>query len=131
MFIAHHLIIAPAQFTARWLHNRRYSAKWSCGVRAPSLQDFADRLFARLQKANERLETRLCMMSVISRAVGVHKLQLLNFYPFLQKYIQPHQRDVPQILAFLVQVAPPPPPLLNTLNPLPSCFPSHAVWLLS
>lgn len=71
------------------------------------VQEYAERLFARLLKANERLETRLCMMSVISRAVGVHKLQLLNFYPFLQKYIQPHQRDVTQILAILVQVQAP------------------------
>ena len=67
-------------------------------------QTFAERLFARLQKANERLETRLAMMAVISRAVGVHQLLLLNFYPFLQKYIQPHQRDVTQILAILIQV---------------------------
>lgn len=67
-------------------------------------QTFAERLFARLQKANERLETRLAMMAVISRAVGVHKLLLLNFYPFLQKYIQPHQRDVTRILAILIQV---------------------------
>jgi uncharacterized membrane protein len=44
------------------------------------------------------------MMAVISRAVGVHQLLLLNFYPFLQKYIQPHQRDVTQILAILIQV---------------------------
>ena len=67
-------------------------------------QTFAERLFARLQRANERLETRLAMMAVISRAVGVHQLLLLNFYPFLQKYIQPHQRDVTQILAILIQV---------------------------
>lgn len=71
-----------------------------------ALQTFAERLFARLQKANERLETRLAMMAVISRAVGVHQLLLLNFYPFLQKYIQPHQRDVTQILAILIQVGP-------------------------
>lgn len=37
--------------------------------------------------------------------VGVHKLLLLNFYPYLQKYIAPHQRDVTQVLAALVQAA--------------------------
>ena len=31
------------------------------------------------------------------------RLLLLNFYPFLQKYIAPHQRDVPVVLAALVQ----------------------------
>jgi hypothetical protein len=47
------------------------------------------------------------MMQLTSRVVGVHKLQLLNFYPFLQKYIAPHQRDETQILAALVQVLSP------------------------
>jgi hypothetical protein len=28
------------------------------------------------------------MMQVISRAVGLHKLILLNFYPYIQRYIQ-------------------------------------------
>lgn len=37
------------------------------------------------------------------RVVGVHKLLLLNLYPFLQKYIAPHQRDVTVVLAALVQ----------------------------
>jgi protein SDA1 len=37
------------------------------------------------------------------RVVGVHKLLLLNFYPFLQKYIAPHQRDVTAVLASLAQ----------------------------
>jgi protein SDA1 len=37
------------------------------------------------------------------RVVGVHKLLLLNFYPFLQKYIAPHQRDVTAVLATLAQ----------------------------
>lgn len=37
------------------------------------------------------------------RVIGVHKLLLLNFYPFLQKYIAPHQRDVTVVLAALVQ----------------------------
>eukprot|EP00873_Tetraselmis_striata_P004551 jgi/Tetstr1/424815/TSEL_015318.t1 len=64
---------------------------------------FAEKLLARLRGSNERWETRVAMMQLTSRVVGVHKLQLLNFYPFLQKYIAPHQRDETQILAALVQ----------------------------
>lgn len=45
----------------------------------------------------------MMMMKVIARAVGLHRLILLNFYPFLQKYVQPHQRDVTQLLAAAVQ----------------------------
>lgn len=66
-------------------------------------QGFAEKLFSRLQTCNERFEVKLMMMKVISRAVGLHRLILLNFYPFLQKYIQPQQHDVPHILAAAVQ----------------------------
>ena len=67
-------------------------------------QTFAERLFGRLNRGTERFETRLRIIAVVSRAIGVHKLLLLNFYPFLQKYIQPHQRDVTDVLAALIQV---------------------------
>ena len=48
----------------------------------------------------------VCGGQVLSRMIGCHQLMLLNFYPFLQKYIQPHQTEVPTILAVLVQVNP-------------------------
>ncbi|KAG1675672.1 hypothetical protein FOA52_002381 [Chlamydomonas sp. UWO 241] len=74
-------------------------------------QSFAERLFARMQSANERFETRLAMIQVLSRIIGVHKLLVLNFYAYLQKYIAGHQRDVTIILAALVtachEVVPP------------------------
>jgi hypothetical protein len=57
-----------------------------CGFVACSavLQGFAEKLFKRLQHGHERFETRMAMLNLISRTVGVHKLLLLNFYPFLQ-----------------------------------------------
>jgi protein SDA1 len=67
------------------------------------MQTFAEKLFARLQGCTERFEVKLMMMMAISRAVGIHRLTLLNFYPYLQRYIQPHQRDVTQLLAAAVQ----------------------------
>ncbi|XP_022876155.1 protein SDA1 homolog isoform X2 [Olea europaea var. sylvestris] len=66
-------------------------------------QGFAERLFSRLQTCNERFEVKMMMLKVISRTVGLHRLILLNFYPYLQKYIQPHQRDVTSLLAAAVQ----------------------------
>ncbi|KAH9569046.1 hypothetical protein CY35_03G112000 [Sphagnum magellanicum] len=51
-------------------------------------QTFAEKLFARLQGCTERFEVKLMMMMAISRAVGIHRLTLLNFYPYLQRYIQ-------------------------------------------
>ncbi|XP_065036352.1 uncharacterized protein LOC103993605 isoform X2 [Musa acuminata AAA Group] len=66
-------------------------------------QGFAEKLFSRLQRCNERFEDRMMMLKVIARTCGLHRLILLNFYPFLQKYVQPHQRDVTDLLAAAVQ----------------------------
>ncbi|KAI8024385.1 hypothetical protein LOK49_LG03G00201 [Camellia lanceoleosa] len=66
-------------------------------------QGFAEKLFSRLQTCNERFEIKMMMLKVIARTVGLHRLILLNFYPYLQKYVQPHQRDVTTLLAAAVQ----------------------------
>ena len=66
-------------------------------------QGFAEKVYERLKRASEPFETRLIMMQVISRTVGVHQLLLLNLYPLLQRYMQPHQRNVTVVLASLVQ----------------------------
>ncbi len=64
----------------------------------------SEKLFTRIQSGGLRYETRLLLLTLLSRIVGMHKLLLLNLYPYLQKYIQPHQRDANTILAALVQV---------------------------
>jgi hypothetical protein len=86
-------------------------------------QGFAEKLFSRLQKCNERfevilifctritllmpsltfslarikhlsfeksfsLQVRMMMLKVIARTIGLHHLVLLNFYPYLQRYVQ-------------------------------------------
>ncbi len=66
-------------------------------------QGFGERLFSKLNKTNERWETKLLMMNVISRVIGVHQLLILNYYSFLQKYLQPHQKEVTQVLSALIQ----------------------------
>ncbi|KAG8365994.1 hypothetical protein BUALT_Bualt17G0029900 [Buddleja alternifolia] len=66
-------------------------------------QGFAEKLFSRLQTSKERFEVKMMMVKVIARTVGLHHLILLNFYPYLQKYVQPHQRDVTSLLAAAVQ----------------------------
>ncbi|KAG0482765.1 hypothetical protein HPP92_010849 [Vanilla planifolia] len=66
-------------------------------------QGFAEKLFSRLHVCNERFEVRMMMLKVIARTIGLHCLVLLNFYPFLQRYVQPHQRDVTNLLAAGVQ----------------------------
>ncbi|KAJ2613483.1 Severe Depolymerization of Actin [Coemansia sp. RSA 1365] len=72
-------------------------------------QGFAEKLFGRVHHSTtatkrggstvDRFEVRLILLKLISRLIGHHQLQLMAFYPFLQRYLQPHQLEVTQILA--------------------------------
>lgn len=66
-------------------------------------QGFSERLFKQLEKSTERFEVKLMMMDLISRLTGIHQLFLFNFYPFLQRYLQPHQREVTKLLTCFAQ----------------------------
>lgn len=68
-------------------------------------QDLADRLLRQLEKSTERYEVKLMMMDLISRLIGVHQLMCLNFYSFIQRYLQPHQKDITKILLFTSQAS--------------------------
>ena len=61
-------------------------------------QDFAEKLFKQLDKTTGDFEIKLIHIRLIARVIGVHKLVLFNFYPFLQRFITPQQRDVTLIL---------------------------------
>lgn len=63
-------------------------------------QHFVERLFHKLKSSRESFATRMLIMEVISKLIGYHKLLLFNFYPFIQRYLQPHQRHVNDLLAF-------------------------------
>ena len=66
-------------------------------------QGFAESLFKQLEQSNERFEVKLMMINLIGRLIGIHELILLNFYPFLQRFLQPHQREVTKLLQTAAQ----------------------------
>lgn len=66
-------------------------------------QDFSEKLLKQLENSNEHFEVKMMMMELISRLVGIHELFLFNFYPFIQRFIQPHQREVTKILLCAAQ----------------------------
>ncbi|GAM26493.1 hypothetical protein SAMD00019534_096680, partial [Acytostelium subglobosum LB1] len=66
-------------------------------------QTYAERLFSVLRRTTDKFETRMLMMNFISRLIHTHKLLIFNFYPYIQKYIQPHQKNVTYIMAVLAQ----------------------------
>ncbi|XP_029454364.1 protein SDA1 homolog [Rhinatrema bivittatum] len=68
-------------------------------------QDFAEKLLKQLESSKERFEVKMMHMDLISRLVGIHELFLFNFYPFIQRFLQPHQREVTKILLFAAQAA--------------------------
>jgi protein SDA1 len=66
-------------------------------------QELAEKLFKKLRQTGERFEVKLLLMNFISRLIGCHKLLLLSFYSFVQKYLTSHQQNVTRILAYLIQ----------------------------
>jgi len=58
-----------------------------------------------LESSNERFEVKLLHQDLLSRLIGLHQLLLLNFYPYLQRYLQPHQRQVTKILLYVAQAS--------------------------
>uniref|UniRef100_G3PVH5 Protein SDA1 n=1 Tax=Gasterosteus aculeatus aculeatus TaxID=481459 RepID=G3PVH5_GASAC len=68
-------------------------------------KDFSEKLLKQLEGSKERFEVKIMMMEFISRLVGIHELFLFNFYPFVQRFLQPHQRDVTKILLCAAQAS--------------------------
>jgi protein SDA1 len=70
-------------------------------IRCP--QEYADKLFYKLRKSTEKLEIKIHMMKFIGRLIGRHKLIMFNFYPFISKYINTHQKELAEILAMVAE----------------------------
>ena len=67
-------------------------------------QGLAEFVFKRLRSGGSyKYEVKLLMINFVTRLVGNHELLLLPLYPFLQKYMGGHQRDVTGVLAYTVQ----------------------------
>ena len=67
-------------------------------------QGLAEALFKRLKSSNsQKYEVKLLLMNFVTRLVGNHQLLLMQLYPYLQRYMGGHQRDVTGVLAYCVQ----------------------------
>jgi len=66
-------------------------------------QGFAEKLLKQVESSKDRFEVKLMTMNLIGRLIGLHELILLNFYPFLQRFLQPHQREVTKLLMISAQ----------------------------
>ena len=65
----------------------------------------AEKLFHQLESTNKKFEVKLITLDVISRLIGLHQLFLFSYYPYIQRFLQPHQREVTRILQFAAQAS--------------------------
>merc|ERR1719209_1443215 len=68
-------------------------------------QEFAEKLFRRLEGLNEKFEVKLMLLELVSRLIGTHQLILLNYYPYIARFLAPRQREVIRLLQFSAQAA--------------------------
>ncbi|KAF1927235.1 SDA1-domain-containing protein [Didymella exigua CBS 183.55] len=69
-------------------------------------QGFAESLFAKHvqnTKARLQLDTRILVLQLVSRLVGLHKLTVLSLYSYFLKHLTPRQASVTSYLACLAQ----------------------------
>ncbi|KAL7926443.1 SDA1 domain-containing protein [Trichoderma austrokoningii] len=69
-------------------------------------QEFAEQLFTKhLQGAKNKLslDTKLLILQLVTRLVGLHKLTIVPLYSWFIKYLTPKQQSVTSILASLAQ----------------------------
>ncbi|PON25157.1 hypothetical protein TGAM01_v205843 [Trichoderma gamsii] len=69
-------------------------------------QDFAEQLFTKhLQGTKNKLslDTKLLILQLVTRLVGLHKLTIVPLYSWFIKYLTPKQQSVTSILASLAQ----------------------------
>merc|ERR1711915_1062897 len=68
-------------------------------------QEFAEKLFRKLEGLTERFEVKLMLLELVSRLIGTHQLILLNYYPYIARFLAPHQREVIRLLQFSAQAS--------------------------
>ena len=71
-------------------------------------QGFAEVLFAKHLQNNAKssplnLAQKLTVLQLVSRLVGLHKLQIIQLYSYFQKFLTPRQPSVTSFLASLAQ----------------------------
>lgn len=68
-------------------------------------QGFSEKLFKQMNTQHDQFEGKLFTLELISRLIGSHELILLNFYPYVNRFLKPHQREVTKILQCVAQAA--------------------------
>eukprot|EP00520_Triparma_pacifica_P003600 CAMPEP_0118640400 /NCGR_PEP_ID=MMETSP0785-20121206/4735_1 /TAXON_ID=91992 /ORGANISM="Bolidomonas pacifica, Strain CCMP 1866" /LENGTH=511 /DNA_ID=CAMNT_0006531789 /DNA_START=24 /DNA_END=1556 /DNA_ORIENTATION=- len=73
-------------------------------------QGLAEKLLKKIKNSASnayKFDQKLLVLNFVTRLVGVHSLILLPLYPFLIRYLGGHQKNVTNILAYVVQACHP------------------------
>ena len=68
-------------------------------------QGFAEKIFKKMESLKEKFEVKMLYLDLVSRLIGTHQLILLNYYPYVARFITPHQREVIHILQYTAHSA--------------------------
>merc|ERR1712241_903179 len=68
-------------------------------------QGFAEKVFKKMETLKEKFEVKLLYLDLVSRLIGTHQLILLNYYPYVARFITPHQREVIHVLQYTAHAA--------------------------
>lgn len=61
-------------------------------------------MFAKLKKSNDKYEVKLMMLRLTSRLIGRHHLIIVQFYAFILRYLNSHQKDkIGEIFAMIIE----------------------------
>lgn len=98
-------MIAKARVRARKMEKSKHTVSplnFSALQLLHNPQAFAEQLFSNLTKFDRlyTLDHKLLLSNLISRLMGLHKLDLLSFHSHLIRYLSPHQKSVTQFLAY-------------------------------
>jgi len=85
--------------------NQSHSSGFAALTLIHDPQGFAEKLFHQLEKRHERFEVKMLTLDVVSRLIGLHQLILFNFYPYIQRFLQPHQKEVVRMMQFVAQAS--------------------------
>lgn len=67
-------------------------------------QAAAERLFSKLKKSNDKYDIKLLMLRLVSRLIGRHQLMILQFYPYVLRYLNSHDKDkIGEIFAMIIE----------------------------
>ena len=68
-------------------------------------QGFAEKIFKKMESLKEKFEVKLLYLDLVSRLIGTHQIILLNYYPYVARFLTPHQREVIHILQYTAHSA--------------------------